>query len=511
MGRLEEIKKERLKKLEELRRRGIEVYPYGFERNALSADVINKYARLKPDEKGEEVLKVAGRVVGKRQIGSIAFCHINDGAGKLQIVFEKGFSKNALDFFTNYIDVGDFIGVEGVAYRTRAGEISILAKNLQLLTKAILPLPEKWHGLKDVEERYRKRYLDLMLNPEVRRVFEMRTKVINAIRECLNARGFIEVETPLLQPVYGGATARPFITELYELHMPMYLSISPELYLKRLLVGGFEKVYTICKNFRNEGIDRSHNPEFTMLEAYWAYVDYDAMMDLFEEIFEHAAKALGLKQRLKYGEFEIDFSRPWRKITVYDAIKKYLGIDVKKLSQDELEEKARELGVMEKVERRVNVKEAKKANKLKGFIVEELLDLVTPKFIQPTHLIDHPIESTPLCKAKRGDAELVERCEPFMAGMEIGNIYSELNDPLLQKKLFEEQQRFLKTEAHPIDEDFVEALSYGMPPAGGLGLGVDRVVMLLTNQASIRDVILFPFMKPEPKPKPPKSEPKPRK
>jgi len=496
MGRFEEILKERLKKIEELRKIGIEPYPYSFDRTASSKEIHN--IKLKIDEKGKKLFRVAGRVIGKRVLGNISFCHIQDNEGKLQIVFEKNFSKEALEFFKKYIDVGDFIGIEGVAYKTKTGETSILAKKITLLSKSIFPLPEKWHGLRDVEERYRKRYIDLIVNPEVRKVFEMRTKIINAIREFLNSKGFIEVETPLLQPVYGGATARPFITELHELHMPMYLSISPELYLKRLLVGGFEKVYTICKNFRNEGIDRSHNPEFTMLEAYWAYVDYNAMMELFEEIFEYTLKKLGLKKVIEYQGKKIDFTRPWPKITVYDAIKKYLGIDVESLSEKELIEEAKKHGILQKAEEKLKVKAIDDLNFLRGFIIDGFLDMVTPNFVQPTHLIDHPFESTPLCKKNRKNPYLIERSEPFVAGMEVGNIYSELNDPLLQKKLFELQEKALKREeAHPMDKDFIDALSYGMPPAGGLGLGIDRMVMILTNQPSIRDVILFPFMKPE--------------
>jgi len=494
MGRKEEIVKERLKKIKELEEKNIEVYPYYFDINASYEDV--KKIDLKIDEKGKKILKVAGRVISKRVLGNICFFHIQNKE-KLQIVLEKKFSKESLDFFKRYVDVGDFVGVEGVAYRTRTGEKSILAKNIKILCKAIFPLPEKWHGLKDVEERYRKRYLDLIMNLELKKVFEIRAKIINAIREFLNSKGFIEVEVPILQPVYGGATARPFITELHDLHMPMYLSISPELYLKRLLVGGFEKVYTISKCFRNEGIDKTHNPEFTMLEAYWAYVDYNTMIELFEEIFEYTMKKIGLKKKIKYQDFEISFERPWKKITVYEAIKKYLNVDVKNMSDEEIIEKAKELNILQRVEEKLKMGKVDSLNFLRAYIINELLDMVTPNFVQPTHLINHPLELTPLCKKNREDPRLIERCEPFIAGIEVGNIYSELNDPRLQEKLFLLQQKALKREAHPIDKDFLEALNYGMPPAGGLGLGIDRMVMILTNQPSIKDTILFPFMKPK--------------
>mgnify|MGYP003731616599 CR=1 FL=1 len=348
-------------------------------------------------------------------------------------------------------------------------------------------MPEKWHGLQDVEERYRKRYVDLIINTDVRRTFETRTKIIKAVREFLDSKGFIEVETPLLQPVYGGAEARPFVTHLNELDIPMYLSISPELYLKRLIVGGFEKVYTICKNFRNESIDKSHNPEFTMLECYQAYADYNDMMNLFEEIYEYVAKKVIGKTEIDYQNEKIEFKRPWKKVTFYEGLKNQ-GLDVKKMSDKELFKKCEELGL------------DVDTSTSRGLLIAELTKkLVEPTLLQPTHLIDQTKETTPLCKIHRKDSDLIERSEPFAFGMELGNIYSELNDPILQRKLLEEQEKILKSKGagHPQDKDFVNAMEYGMPPCGGLGLGIDRMVMLLTNSPSIRDVIFFPFMRPE--------------
>ncbi|MEM2713784.1 MAG: lysine--tRNA ligase [Candidatus Pacearchaeota archaeon] len=493
MARIDEIIKERLRKIEELKKLNIALYPYSFTRTNFASELQQSFSKLKPGEKSSVRASIAGRVMAIRLMGKINFATLQDGSGKIQAVIqEDAIGKEQLNFFIKYIDVGDIIGVSGYVIRTQRGELSILADRIEILSKALLPLPEKWHGLKDVEERYRKRYLDLIMNTNVREVFIQRAKIINAIREFLNARGFIEVETPLLQPIYGGARARPFITELHELHMKMYLSISPELYLKRLVVGGFEKVYTICKNFRNEGIDRSHNPEFTMLEAYCAYSDYNDMMALFEEIWVHVLRKLGKeeKEKLEYQGNLLNFKRPWQRLTVYDALKKYAGLDVKSMTDKELLEKANELRKEAKLE-------PIPRGTPRGLIIEELFKEVEDKLIQPTHIIDHPKETTPLCKEKRGDPELIERSEPYVAGLEVGNIYSELNDPILQKKLLEEQAAFLKKQGfvHPIDKDFIEAISYGMPPCGGLGLGIDRMVMILTNQPSIRDVILFPFMK----------------
>jgi len=489
MAREEEMLKERMKKIDELRKLNISPYPYSYEQKNHAQELQEKYKDLKAGEKTENKVKIAGRLMTVRLLGKINFASLQDGTGKIQIIVEETTAGNKLiEFFSKYVDSGDFIGVEGTVMRTKRGELSINVNNIEILSKTIAPLPEKWHGLEDKEERYRKRYLDLISNPEVKKTFEMRTKIIQAIREFLDSKGFIEVETPLMQPVYGGAEAKPFITHLNELDIDMYMSISPELYLKRLIVGGYEKVYTICKNFRNEGIDKSHNPEFTMLECYWAYADYNDMMKLFEEIYEYVLKKIGKGNEIEFKENKLSFKRPWAKISMEEGLKKYADIDVKKMSEKELLKKAKELKID------VDVKTPK------GLIIAELFkELVESHLIQPTHVIDQPKETTPLCKTHRKDDNLIERDEPFIASMETGNIYSELNDPVLQKKLFEEQAETLKKKglAHPSDKDFIESLEYGMPPTGGLGLGIDRMVMILTNSASIRDVILFPFMKPE--------------
>jgi lysyl-tRNA synthetase class 2 len=488
MTREEEMIKERMKKIDELRKLKVNPYPYSYGQKNHAHELQEKYSILKPEEKTKDKVKVAGRLLGIRLMGRINFASLHDATGKIQIIIEENTAGQKLtDFFSKYVDSGDFVGVEGTIMRTKRGELSINADEIEILSKAILPMPEKWHGLQDIEERYRKRYVDLMMNPEVRKTFELRTKIINLIREFMTLKGFIEVETPLMQPVYGGAEARPFITHLHDLDMNLYMSISPELYLKRLIVGGFEKVYTICKNFRNESIDRSHNPEFTMLECYQAYADYDSMMNLYEEIYEYVLKKLGKGSEIEYQGQKLSFKRPWRKIKMIDGLKEH-KIDVKKLSDKELLKKAKEL----KLE--VNDKMSR------GLVIAEIAKaLVEPELIQPTHLTDHTKETSPLCKLKRDSPELIERDEPFIYAMEVGNIYSELNDPVAQKKLFEEQAKIMKEKGvgHPTDKDFINALEYGMPPCGGLGLGIDRMIMILTNSASIRDVIFFPFMKPE--------------
>ena len=488
MGREEEMLNERLRKIEDLRKSKINPYPYSYDVTHRSAELLKKYAHLKNEEKTKDKVRVAGRVMTIRSFGKLSFVQLQDGEGRIQIFIEAGnLGEKENEFFLKHADSGDFIGVEGVMHRTRRGEISVLAQKIEILSKGILPLPEKWHGLTDKEERYRQRYVDLAMNPEVKKTFELRTKIINALREFMNSKGFMEVETPLMQPVYGGAAARPFITHLHELDINMYMSISPELYLKRLIVGGYEKVYTICKNFRNEGIDRSHNPEFTMMEAYWAYADYDDMMNLFEEAYEYCMKKVLGKTEIEYEGKLIDFKRPWARVTMEDGIKKYGKIDVKKMTDKELFKKCKELNldVTEKTPR--------------GLLISSLFEeTVEEHLVQPTHVFDQPRETTPLCKVHRKNPELIERDEPFIASMECGNIYSELNDPVLQRKLFEEQEKGRKEEErHPNDEDFLNALEYGMPPTGGLGLGVDRMIMLLTGSPSIRDVIFFPFMKPE--------------
>jgi len=491
MGREEQIIKERLKKIEELRKQGIEPYAYAFNQKDKAAELHAKFSELRPEEKSGYKASIAGRVMAVRDIGKIIFAVLQDASGKIQVVLQKDeTSSQMLEFFKRYIDTGDIIGVRGEVIRTKRGELSVLAKKVEILAKAIRPLPEKWHGLQDKEERYRKRYLDLIMNPEVKDVFIKRTKIIDAIREFLNARGFLEVETPILQSVYGGAAARPFVTHLNALNMKLYLRISNELYLKRLLIAGLERVYEFSKDFRNEGIDRLHNPEFLQIEIYQAYATYEDMIQLFTELVQYVAKKVLGTTKIQYQGQKLDLSK-WEKLTMRDAIKKYVGIDVEAMDDKELKKFMKEKGIEAKHESR-------------GWLISAIFEeLVEPKLIKPTIIMDYPAETTPLCKEKQeqeSKTRLIERFEPFVAGIELGNAYSELNDPVKQRKLFEEQAGMLRKgdeEAHPYDKDFVEAVEYGMPPAGGLGIGIDRLVMLLTNSASIRDVLLFPFMRPK--------------
>ncbi len=486
MGREEQIIGERKRKISELNEIGINPYPHSFEKKHTCLESLNL-------KEGENT-KTAGRVMTKRDLGKIIFSNLMDESATIQITFQEGKTEEEVkSFFKKYVDTGDFIGVEGEIILTKTGQISILVEKIEMLSKAVLPLPEKYHGLKDKEERYRKRYLDLMMNPEVKEIFKKRSLMINAIREFLLEKGFMEVETPLLQTQYGGANAKPFITKINAWDMRMYLSISPELYLKKLIVGGFEKVFTICKNFRNEGVDFSHNPEFTMIEIYQAYADYNDMMKLMEECWEFCAiKVLGttkVKRIVDGEEKTIDFKSPWPRLTTLRAIKEYAKIDAGKMSAEEL-------------------KEFCEKNKIEDCPKEgcwgEYVDLIYEEFvekniIQPTHIIDRPKEGTPLCKIHREDERLNEQCEPVGLKMELGNIYTELNDPEVQEKLLREQEekgRGGDEEAHPMDEDFINALRMGMPPTGGIGWGIDRMAILFTGVESIRDIILFPTMKP---------------
>jgi lysyl-tRNA synthetase class 2 len=490
MGRQDEIVKERIKKINELRKEGINPYPYSYDKKDNNADLQKEHEKLANEKKSKTTAKTAGRLMSFRDLGKIAFGSLQDDSGKIQVLVQDGETpEKIIEFFKKNVDIGDFIGVEGPLFRTKRGELSVVVKKVELLSKAILPLPDKWHGLEDKEERYRKRYLDLLMNPEVKQVFLKREKIIDSIREFLKARGFNEVETPYLQTVYGGAAARPFKTHLNALDIPLFLAISPELYLKRLIVGGFDKVFTIARNFRNEGIDRWHNPEFSMMEVYQAYADYNDMMELTEKLFEYVAKKVNGTTKVTIKGKEIDFKAPWKRMTMLDAVKKFAKIDADRMSNDELADFMKEHRVEEK-------------GRTWGWRVQALFEHFCEQHLeQPTFIIDHPFETTPLCKAHRnGDKRLIERFEPFCVGAELANAYSELNDPVLQRQLLEEQQKMLSEgneEASPYDEDFVNAIETGLPPTGGLGIGIDRMIILLTAQESIRDILLFPFMKPE--------------
>jgi len=476
---------ERLTKLADIRAMDINPYPYSFDKTDNASALLAKFDSLKPEQRSGVTVNIAGRIMLLRRMGKATFVHVADESGKIQVYFrfdDVGEDQYAL---LKKLDLGDIVGVRGFIFKTKMGEVTVYAQGLSILAKGIRGLPDKYHGLKDVELRYRKRYLDLITNPEIKEVFVKASKIVNEIRNFFNSRGFLEVQTPILQPLYGGANARPFTTNHHELKMPLYLRISPELYLKRLIVGGFEKVYDINKNFRNEGIDRSHNPEFMMLEWYEAYTDYNYQMRQFEELVSTIAKNVLGSTKIMYQGKSIDLTPPWGCLTMIDAIKEYAGIDVDALSDDELKQLVLNYNLEVPEESR-------------GFIINALFDsLVESKLDGPVFIINHPIEVSPLTKVNRSDSRLVERFEPYVAGMEIGNGYSELTDPVDQRRRFEDQQKHkdVDAEMHPLDEDFIEAIEYGMPPTGGVGLGIDRLVMLLTDQPCIRDVIIFPTMK----------------
>ena len=477
---------QRFKKLEELRKMGVQPYPYHYAVTHHAHAILKHYVSLKNEEKTQDAVAIAGRIMTLREMGKASFAHLQDETGKIQIYVRQDVLGDQYEIFKR-LDLGDIIGVKGTIFRTKTGEITVHVQELTLLTKSLRPLPEKWHGLKDIEVRYRKRYLDLISNPEVKEVFKKRAAITDALRTFLKEKGFLEVDTPVLQPIYGGASARPFTSFLHDLKMNVYLRVSDELYLKRLIVGGYDKVFEIGKDFRNESIDRTHNPEFTMMECYAAYWDYNDMMELVEDCYISIAKKVFGTTQFEYQGNVVNFQKPWKRMTMIEAIKEHTKVDVSQMKEEELQNTLRNYNI------------SYEGDFSWGLGVQLLFEeLVEDKLIQPTFITDHPRESTPLCKGKRGDARLIERFEPFCCGMEIGNAYSELNDSVIQRKLLEEQANALAkgdNEANPMDEDFIEALEYGMPPTGGLGLGIDRMVMLMTNNPPIRDVLLFPFMK----------------
>jgi len=474
-------------KLADLAARGVEPYAYRY-------DVTHRSARIREDheplEASGQTVRVAGRLMTKRGHGKAMFAHLKDRDGLLQAYLREDTLGPEGYAFALDLDLGDWIGIEGTVFRTRTGEITVKAARVTLLAKALRMLPEKWHGLTDVEVRYRQRYTDLIVNDDVRAVFRARTTLVRALREFLDARDYLEVETPVLQPLYGGATARPFVTHHNALDMNLYLRIADELYLKRLIVGGLERVYEISKDFRNEGIDRNHNPEFTMLEFYQAYADYEEMMELTQDLVVHAVRALhGGATVVPRGEGTIDFTPPWRRLPYKQAAAASLGVASLPETEADLRALARGAGVQ--------------TDPAFGWgrILDEIIsERVQPSLVNPTFLMDHPRDVSPLAKAKRGDPTVVERFEVIVAGMELGNSFSEQNDPEEQRRAFDAQMAQKARgdeEAQPLDEDYLRALEMGMPPTGGVGIGVDRLVMLLTDQRSIRDVIFFPHMRAE--------------
>jgi lysyl-tRNA synthetase class 2 len=484
---LNDLQQQRLAKLERLRAAGIDPYPPRAQRTHTIAAALESFDPLA--ERGER-LTLAGRIVGARRImGKLAFAHIEDGTGTIQLWLSRAdLGDEWFDRFRDDLDTFDIVQAAGALRRTKSGEASLFVERLDVLAKALNPPPEKWHGLTDVEARLRERYLDLIVNQEVRQVFRTRAKIITAVRRFLDERGFLEVETPTLQPVYGGASARPFITHHNQLHQDLYLRIADELYLKRLIVGGFEKVYEICKDFRNEGVDRSHNPEFTMMECYQAYADYHDIMRLVEDLFRYVAREVCGTTTISYQGQTIDFEPGWRRVSIPEAIDERTGIDIMRVTELEpLQQAIREAGL--RVEQKPSW--AKQVDEL-------FSEYVQPLLIQPTFIIDHPAPLSPLAKKRPDLPALVERFEPIIAGMELGNAFTELNDPLDQEQRFLEQGRAAAAgddEAQQMDRDYINALMYGMPPTGGLGIGIDRMVMLFTDQPTIREVILFPHLR----------------
>jgi len=485
MATIEELRKIRLKKLEAIRKSGFLAYPEKTKRTHKIEEALKdfgKIARLK-----KEIILV-GRIRSLREHGGSTFLDIEDDTGKIQAFFRKDrIGEKGYQFFLNNFDIGDFIELRGILFKTKRGEITIEVADYKILAKSLLPLPEKWHGLKDVEERFRKRYLDLLFNPEVKGKFKLRSKIIKEIRRFLEEEGFLEVETPILQPIYGGAKAEPFKTHLNALNMDLYLRIAPELYLKRLLVGGFEKVYEIGRVFRNEGMDRFHNPDFTMLEFYWAYADYKDLMKLTEEMFKNLLKKIFGKLEINYEDKKINFKTTWPRVEFNQLLEKYTKINLDEVNLENLKKEAKKLGI------------PFQETETKAEIADEIYKkVIRPKIWEPTFVINYPIGFQTLAKASEKNQKKLSNFQLVIAGFELVNAFSELNNPIEQKDRFEEQRKLLEKgnkEAHPFDEDFLEALKYGMPPAAGFGMGIDRLVVLLTNSHSLREVILFPAMK----------------
>ena len=476
-----QIIQDKWEKVEELKALGLEPFGRKYEKKH-NVDDILKYA-----DDCEEGFKTAGRIMSYRRMGKNVFAHIEDQSGRIQVYVRKDAVGDDAYEIVKKMGVGDFIGVEGTLFKTKTGELTIRVGEFELLSKNIRPLPEKFHGLTDVETRYRQRYLDLIMSRDVKNDFITRAKVIKYMRRFFESKGFLEVETPMMQPIVGGATAKPFVTYHNTLDMELYLRIAPELYLKRLIVGGFDKVFEINRSFRNEGISTRHNPEFTMMELYQAYADYNDMMDITEELMSSMVQELFGAETLQYEEVEINFGKPWKRITMNDSVKETTGKDFKNMTDEEAREAAKELGVQVD------------AGMSKYAVLNEVFEeKVEHTLIQPTFITEYPKELSPLAKNCKDSDEWVDRFELFIYGREIGNAYSELNDPKDQYERFSDQVAKKEAgdeEAQMMDLDYVQALEYGMPPTGGLGLGIDRIVMLMTNASSIRDVIFFPQMR----------------
>ena len=489
----------RRQKLHRLRDRGIDPYPPRFHRTASAAQATADFEASEREGEGQDAastVALAGRITSMRVMGRAAFLDLRDGSGAIQALLRQNVLGDAYELIKD-LDIGDFLGVTGTMMRTRTGQVTVGVQEAHVLSKGMRPLPEKWHGLRDTEIRYRQRYLDLIANPEIMDTFAQRSKVVSGIRRFLNNRGFLEVDTPIMVPVAAGAHARPFVTHHNALDQQLYLRIATELYLKRLIVGGFDKVYELGRVFRNEGIDQDHNPEFTLLESYEAYADYNDVMAMVEELVSSVAADVAGSPRVPFGETEIDFSPPWNRVQLREELELRSGINIDAFPDAEsLSRRAREAGVdTSQMDSR-------------GRLIDKLLStFVEPRLVQPTFILDYPVDMSPLAKGKPDCPGYVERFEAFAAGMEIANSYTELNDPEVQRARFEGQEEIRQTyqddEVDRLDEDFLTALEYGMPPTGGLGMGIDRLVMLLTGQPSIRDTLFFPHMRtlaPSPEP-----------
>lgn len=480
---LNALMKVRREKMTAIADRGLEPFGRKYDLTHRAEDIINNFTELE-----EQEVRVAGRILSLRGHGKTAFVHLADLTGRVQLYFRQDVLGDTAYSLFQLVDIGDIIGVKGIVFRTQKGEISIRVTAFEILAKSLRPLPEKWHGLKDVEMRYRQRYLDLIVNPDVMRTFVLRSKIIKSMRTILDDKGFLEVETPMMHPIAGGAAAKPFVTHHNALDMKLYMRIAPELYLKRLIVGGFEKVYELGRVFRNEGISIKHNPEFTMVELYQAYADYEDIMALTEEVIAGVAQAVLGTTHITYQGQDLDLTPPWNRLTMVDAIKKYGNVD---FSTVQTIEEARAIADSLKVhyEKKFGI----------GGILNAVFEAVAEEhLIQPTFIIGHPTEISPLAKRNRENPEATDRFEAFIFGREIANGFSELNDPIDQKGRFLEQVSARESgddEAHMMDDDYVNALEYGLPPTGGLGIGIDRLVMFLTDRYSIRDIILFPHMR----------------
>lgn len=494
---LEDLINQRKEKLRILEEKKIDPYPTKFAVTHSSENLVVEFGLLKSGEKSEKKVAFAGRVVSLREMGRSIFLHLQDSKGKIQIYLrEDTLGKDNFELFLKTVDLADFLGVQGQPFRTRTGELTILVEELQILSKSLRPLPEKWHGLKDVETRYRQRYLDIIINPETNKIIELRSKIIRLIRNYLDRKGFLEVETPMLQVLPGGATAKPFSTYHNALGVNLYLRIAPELHLKRLLVAGYEKIYELNRNFRNEGISTRHNPEFTMLEIYQAYVNYEEMMNITEELISFIVKEITGKEELEYQGRIISFKKPFLRVSILDLLEKYVGIKKEDFLNTNLNKLAQDLGMEIKVNTPEVVTQPPE-HKIFDYIFDQK---ILPELSEPIFVTDYLKKWTPLAKSKKDNPELVERFELFIAGEEIANAYSELNNPVEQRQRLEEQAKAKAKgdeEAMFLDEDFLVALEHGMPPAAGLGIGIDRLVMLLTNTSSIRETIIFPLLRPE--------------